>query len=87
MPLPDDLWRVIATFSEDELQGILRLRLVNKQFAKFMKHPSVVWRLHLNFSYHRGSISVMVSDGCYRSMAHDGLGPLTAGVRNATIHK
>jgi hypothetical protein len=87
MRLPDDLWRVIATLSEDDLVGVLRLRLVNKQFARLMKHPSVISHLHFNFAFHREVPLVMVSDVCFhRAMPPDWLGPLTVGVRRASIH-
>ena len=86
MKLPDDLWRVIVTFSEEDLLGLLRLRLVNKQFNHAMKHPSVVSDMHFNFTFHRKVASCIVSDVRSRTMPHDWLGPLTVGVRRASIH-
>ena len=50
MWLSDDLWRLIATFSEDELVGILKLQRVNRQFRVLMRHPSVVSHLKLRFN-------------------------------------
>lgn len=84
MQLPDDLWRVIATFSEDELLGMVRLRLVNKQFARLMRHPSVVSHLHFNFTFLR-KVPLVVVDETH-SVPHDCLGSLTAGVRSASVH-
>jgi hypothetical protein len=84
MQLPDDLWRVIATFSEDELLGMVRLRLVTKQFARLMRHPSVVSHLHFNFTFLR-KVPLVVVDETH-SVPHDCLGSLTAGVRSASVH-
>ena len=85
LEVPDDLWRVIASLSQDDLGGVLRLRLVNKRLNHAMKHPSVVSYLEFTFSHNRESALVRVN-GRYRPMPPDELGPLMAGVRRASIN-
>jgi Leucine-rich repeat (LRR) protein len=83
--VPDDLWRAIAALSQDDLGGVLRMRLVNKQLNHAMKHPSVVSYLYFAFSHNQESPLVRVN-GCFRPMPPEGLGPLMAGVRRALIN-
>ena len=85
MRLPDDLWQVIATFSENALSGILRLRLVNKQFDRLMRHPSVLSHLQFEFKCNFKNPLVMVDGISYR-MIQDSFFPLTGGVRRASVH-
>lgn len=85
--VPDDLLRVVAIFSESDLLGMLRLRLVNRQFNRAMRHPSVVSHVLFTFIFHHPyTPSVQVKGDRYCLMPENGLGSLTTGVRHATIH-
>jgi len=85
--VPDDLLRVVASFSEQDLLGILRLRLVNRQFSRAMRQPSAVSHLFFTFIFHhpRTPLVQVKGDRCC-PMPADGLGSLATGVRHASIH-
>jgi hypothetical protein len=82
--LSDDLWRLIATFSEDELVGILKLQRVNRQFRVLMRHPSVVSHLKLRFNCFLEKDQVEVACGRMRLMPIE-FNYLDVGVRAASV--
>ena len=84
MWLSDDLWRLIATFSEDKLVGILKLQRVNRQFRVLMRHPSVVSHLKLRFNCLTEKGQVEVACGRMRFMPIE-FNYFDVGVRAASV--
>lgn len=85
--LPDDLLRVVVSFSVDCLRSLLRLRLVNTQFGRVVRSPSMVSHLPLTLMYCRANApSVLVEDDCYRAIPDHVLGWLATGMHYVSIH-
>lgn len=85
--LPDDLLRVVVSFSADSLRSLWRLRLVNTQFGRALRHPCTVSRLPLTLMYHLPQTPfVMVDDECYRRVPDHVLSWLATGAHYVSIY-